>query len=210
MKMCARFNLRISPAKLAEIFALTRQIEFIPRFNIAPTQQIVVIRNGDPSMMRWGLLPSWMTKPGPPLINARAETVATKPAFRSAFKKRRCIIPATGFYEWKSEGKAKLPFHIQTVEPMAFAGLWESKDGAESATIVTTEANESMTGLHDRMPVILHRDAWEVWQNEGPEELLKPWDGAMTVEPISPVINSVKNEGPDLLIPIGNTASELN
>src|SRR5579872_286127 len=150
--MCGRFNLRTPASQLVEIFQLLRSAELKPRFNIAPTQPVAVIRqtgkDRELSLIRWGLVPSWSKDPkaGPALINARADTVATKPSFRSAFKRRRCLIPADGFYEWqKVEAKTKQPFHIRMKRehPFAFAGLWEhwKGDGStelDSCTIITT------------------------------------------------------------------------
>jgi putative SOS response-associated peptidase YedK len=220
--MCARYNLRISPQKLAEIFATVREIEFVQRFNVSPTQQVVTIRQEDgkrvPSHMRWGLVPSWSKDPKsrPPLINARGEALAEKPAFRTAFKKRRCLIPATGFYEWRTEGKSKLPFNIHLPDdiPFAFAGLWDCWRGGaeplESCTIVTTEAIGEMVNLHDRQPVILHRHEWSVWLNPELEDMdalksmIRPWDRELVFDAVDPAINNSRNEGAEFFKP-GNT-----
>lgn len=167
--MCGRFTLRVPAAELVEIFRLLRRPDVQPRYNIAPTQPVAVVRRIDRgrelSMLRWGLVPSWAKDPkiGARMINARAETVATKPAFRTALRRRRCLVPADGFYEWaKSAGGTKQPHYITRRDgrPFAFAGLWESWDGPdgssiESCTIVTTEANDLVGRIHDRMPVIL-------------------------------------------------------
>ncbi|OAI52405.1 hypothetical protein AYO47_06210 [Planctomyces sp. SCGC AG-212-M04] len=213
----------MSPEKLAEIFATTRQLTFRERFNISPTQTVVAIRqeNGErvPVNMRWGLVPSWAKdlKSGPPLINARGETVAEKPAFRSAFKKRRCLIPATGFYEWKTEGKQKCPFNIHLPDdiPFAFAGLWECWRGGgeplESCTILTTAASEQMMRIHDRQPVILHRHEWSVWLNPEIEDtdalktMIRPWDRELVFDSVDPCINNSRNEGADYFKPGMNT-----
>jgi len=221
--MCARYNLRMSPQKLAEVFETLRQLDFRERFNISPTQTVVAIRqeNGArvPANLRWGLVPAWSKDPksGPPLINARGETVAEKPAFRTAFRKRRCLIPATGFYEWKTEGKQKCPFniHLPGDEPFAFAGLWETWRGGneplESCTIVTTEAAGEMTRLHDRQPVILPREEWDVWLDpdlQDPEALqtmIRPWHGTLEFDSVDPCINSSRNEGADYFRPGTNT-----
>jgi len=216
--MCARYNLRATPQQLIEIFQLLREPLVTPRFNIAPTQQIAVVRRIDKqrelSMMRWGLVPSWSkdVKAGPPLLNARGDTVATKPSFRSAFKKRRCLVPASGFYEWqKGDGKTRQPFHIHLKrEPLfAFAGLWECWQGGseplESATIITTDANELMRPIHDRMPVILPEEAYDTWLDPDTdakrlESLLSPYPaGEMAADPISTVVNNVRNETPAVL-----------
>ncbi len=217
--MCARYNLRMTPARLAEIFHTVRQMEFRPRFNISPTQTVVVIRQDDgqrfPAPMRWGLVPVWSKNPkaGPPLINARAETVADKPAFRSAFRKRRCLIPATGFYEWRTAGKSKLPVHLHlpSDEPFAFAGLWEvwrGPEALESCTIVTTASAGEMTKLHDRQPVIVPREEWDLWLDTELEDratlerLLRPWPGPLEMTPVDPCMNSSRNEGEEYFRPL--------
>jgi putative SOS response-associated peptidase YedK len=215
--MCGRFTLRTSARDLVEIFQLLRTLDVPPRYNIAPTQNVLVIRQvnkfREPSLLRWGLVPSWSKDPksGPPLINARAETLIEKPTFRSAFSKRRCLIPADGFYEWKKgEGKTKQPFYIRLVkdEPFAFAGLWEWWKGSdssavESCTIVTTEANSRLRELYDRMPVILHEEDYDRWLDPGLTDaallqpLLVPFPyEQMTLYPVSPFVNSSRNDGP--------------
>jgi putative SOS response-associated peptidase YedK len=198
---------------------------FEPRYNIAPTQDIVVVRVMDAggereaAMLRWGLIPSWAKEPqsGPPLINARSETLAEKPTFRTAFRRRRCLIPADGFYEWqKPAGSAargkKQPFYIhrRDDQPFAFAGLWESwtaQDSEpltiESCTIVTTAANKTLAPLHDRMPVILAAGDYALWLDPAIEEpaavahLLMPCgDDELAAEPVSTHVNRVANDDP--------------
>lgn len=221
--MCARYNLRISPQKLAEIFNVVRGVEYQIRYNIAPTQIIVAIRQEEgqrvPVNMRWGLVPVWSKDPksGPPLINARGETVAEKPAFRTAFKKRRCLIPATGFYEWRTEGKAKLPFniHLPNDEPFAFAGLWDcwksGSESLESCTIITTEAAGDMVKLHDRQPVMLPRDEWDLWldpelqEPEPVQAMIRPWPGKLVFDSVDPGINNSRNEGAEHFKPGTNS-----
>jgi len=175
--MCGRFALDENPRKLAEHFLLSGEPEFSPSWNIAPSLRICTITadvEGSRHLgkMRWGLIPSWAKDAtiGNKLANARGETVAEKPSFRSAFKYHRCIIPATGFYEWKMEEGVKYPWYISlnSGEPMAFAGLWETwhpKEGEaiESCCIITTDANTLMQPIHDRMPVILDPDQWAIW-----------------------------------------------
>jgi putative SOS response-associated peptidase YedK len=173
--MCGRYNLKGNPREIAVIFAVLRMPEFPQHWNIAPTQQVLTVRANGPSreaeFVRWGLVPFWSKDPkaGPPLINARSESVREKPSFREAFKRCRCLIPATGFYEWKRDGKAKQPFNIGMADesPFAFAGLWETwTKGPEPVTsccIVTTDANELMATIHDRMPVIVDRDDYDTW-----------------------------------------------
>jgi len=168
--------------------------------------------------MRWGLVPSWArdAKSGPPMINARAETIATKPSFRTAFKKRRCLIPADGFYEWKRiEGaKVKQPYHIRLANdrPFAFAGLWESRRGEEgdrleSCTIITCEPNTLTAGLHDRMPVILPADLYGPWLDPAIEDadalqgMLQPYPAEeMMAYPITTLVNSPRNESPECIV----------
>jgi putative SOS response-associated peptidase YedK len=177
--MCGRFTLTTDLKIVAERFSAppppADSKAAAPRYNIAPTQNVIVV--GDDGKrymkeMRWGLIPSWAKDPsiGNRMINARAETVAEKPAFRAALKKRRCIIPADGFYEWQKLGKVKQPVRIvlKSQEPFGFAGLWElwmspEGEGVLSCTIITTEANELLKAVHDRMPVILTREAEAVW-----------------------------------------------
>jgi putative SOS response-associated peptidase YedK len=218
--MCGRFTLRTPARDLVEIFELLREPELSPRYNIAPTQRVAVVRQSGKDRafvsMRWGLVPSWSKDPkaGPPLINARAETIATKPSFRTAFKRRRCLIPADGYYEWqKTDSKTKIPHYIQMAKdrPFAFAGLWEcwhGSDGSEldSCTIVTTEANDLMRPLHDRMPVILPEEQFAKWldpNNENVSDLeavLRPYSPSeMTAFPISTLVNSPRNDCPECI-----------
>ena len=227
--MCGRFTLRLSPSELAEIFRLLREPDVRPRYNIAPTQPVAVIRAEgkfrDPSLMRWGLIPFWAKddKIGSRLINARAETVAEKPSFRAAFRKRRCLIPADGFYEWKKlDDKTKQPYFIglRHDDPFALAGLWEHWTGpngnpVESCTIITCPANESLAKLHDRMPVILHEDDYDRWldpQNKQFEELqslLVPYPAAeMRTYPVSKLVNSPKNDVPDCAEPVDDESAK--
>jgi putative SOS response-associated peptidase YedK len=173
--MCGRFALNENPRKFAEYFSLSGDLDFSPSWNIAPSLRICTItadevRNRHLQKMRWGLIPSWAKDAtiGNKLANARGETVAERPSFRSAFKSRRCIIPASGFYEWKTEKGVKFPWYIslKSGEPMAFAGLWESWNDTESCCIITTEANTLMEPIHDRMPVILNPEQWTTWLSQ--------------------------------------------
>src|SRR5258708_32718983 len=177
--MCGRYTLAESPRKLAKRFDVpeTPDLPFDgQRFNIAPTQQVPIVGLGkearEMTLARWGLIPSWAkdSKIGNSLINARADTVAEKPAFRSAFKRRRCLIPADGFYEWKTGEKVKQPYyiHLKDGQPFAFAGLWEQWEPPEgesvrSCAIITTDANDLMRPLHHRMPVILDPKHYATW-----------------------------------------------
>jgi putative SOS response-associated peptidase YedK len=221
--MCGRFTLRTPARDLVEIFELLREPELSPRYNIAPTQNVAVVRQDGKSrqlsLIRWGLVPAWSKDPkaGPPIINARSETIATKPSFRTAFKRRRCLIPADGFYEWqkKADSKTKIPHYIRMAKDraFAFAGLWETwhgNDGSalDSCTIVTTDANDLMRPLHDRMPVILPEENFAQWldpKNENAPELealLRPYaSNEMTAFPISTMVNSPRNERPECILP---------
>jgi len=187
--MCGRFTLNGVPRKLAEYFDLSVDLDFTSSWNIAPSSQIYsIVANEKGSRhlrtMRWGLIPSWAKDEtiGSKLINARSETVAEKPSFRSAFKYRRCLIPASGFYEWKTEKGIKQPWYISPMsgEPMAFAGLWETwnpkeGEGIQSCCIITTASNPFMEQIHNRMPVILNPEHWSLWlsqQEHLPDKLL--------------------------------------
>jgi len=226
--MCGRFTLRASASVIAEQFGLLEVPELSARFNIAPSQPVPVVRlrpDGPGSgprrelvLMRWGLIPGWAKDPaiGNRMINARAETVAEKPAFRAALRRRRCLLPADGFYEWQRIGKRKQPYFIRLRDdrPFAFAGLWESWEGPdqariESCTLLTTDANELMRPIHDRMPVILPPEAYQPWLDpslERPEELrplLKPYPSeAMLAYPIGTLVNIPTNEDPRCVEPL--------
>lgn len=213
--MCGRYTLTVDAAVLAEFFELEPLTELEPRYNIAPTQKVPIVRPGygrarEWASVRWGLIPSWAKDPsiGARLINARAETAADKPSFRAAFKHRRCLVPADGFYEWVKLAGGKQPHHIRFADrrPFAFAGLWErwsppGGEAIESCTILTTTPNELIAGLHDRMPVILPRDRFAAWLAEGPlptlaaAELLVPHPAeGMEAVPVSKWVNSPRND----------------
>jgi len=218
--MCGRFTLRTNPREFAEIFSVIRQMEdeWRPAYNIAPTQSVVCVRDGEQREFfkpKWGLIPSWAkdAKIGNSCINARVETVDTKPAFRSAFKKRRCLVMADGFYEWRRTDKQPHFISLKSGEQMAFAGLWEfwkSPEGpVESCTICTTEANEMMGELHDRMPVILPHKAIDHWLDprvNDPDELkpmLAKFPGdEMQAWPVGKAVGNVRNQGPELIEPV--------
>ncbi len=224
--MCGRYTLTLSLEAMQKAFSgVNFHIEHTPRFNIAPTQMIPVIREAAKGELRadrfkWGLIPSWSKDEsvGFRLINARAETLAEKPAFREALKSRRCLIPADGFFEWVIiEGtKEKLPlyFQLKSKAVFAFAGLWEtwrSPETAEinSATIITTEPNALVGKFHTRMPVILSPEEYLMWLTPGSKSsgellsLLKPFPEAeMNCYPVSPLANSPKNDGPEIIIPL--------
>lgn len=220
--MCGRFTLTVDPEELARAFNLTLVPEFVPRYNIAPTQNALVITGGRPAeaqFMRWGLIPSWSKDPaiGTKLINARSESAREKPSFRTALKRRRCIIPASGFFEWQALAGGKQPLYITVADLplLALAGLWESwRDPAgldvRTFTILTTAANDFMRSFHDRMPVILQRDDWPVWmdQAEVPEAVLeglmeRPFEPErMRAVPVSKVVNKPAVDSPECIAPI--------
>lgn len=214
--MCGRFTLAREAKQVASIFdaiELSQEIEDTSaRFNIAPTQQILAIRRkADTSglelvSMRWGLIPSWAEKPDTPLlVNARCETLSEKPSFRDAFRKRRCLIPADGFYEWKMEDGRKRPYwiHQPDEEPFLFAGIWEAwKNDAgstvETCAVVTTKANQLLKPLHERMPVIVPSEWREKWLDTGKkigdfEELFRPApEDWLTLRAVSGLVNKAR------------------
>ncbi len=224
--MCGRFNQHVNPREWAEAFAILRGFSdtWTPSYNIAPTQKVLAVRDRDQREFfspKWGLIPSWAkdAKIGASCINARAETIESKPAFRTAFKKRRCLVMADGFYEWQKDTPAKgekRPYYIslRSGQPMAFAGLWEtwnSPDGPiETCTICTTDANDLMGRIHDRMPVILPRHMIDLWLDPKmtePEEL-KPILQQLPSEhmqswAVGKAVGNVRNQGPELMEPIG-------
>ncbi|MCF6139319.1 SOS response-associated peptidase [Pseudalkalibacillus berkeleyi] len=219
--MCGRFTLTAEIDLLMDWFEIDEfasEFNIQPRFNIAPSQDIVAIVSNEGSrragFLKWGLIPFWAKDPsiGHKLINARSETVPEKPSFKHAFKKRRCIIPADGFFEWKKEGKHKQPKYIKMKndQPFGFAGLWEKwKDEQgnpiHTCTVLTTEPNELMEDIHNRMPVILPREKYGNWLDVDGEqsdliELMKPFDSAsMTAYNVSTIVNSPRNEVPECI-----------
>ncbi len=221
--MCGRFTLRTPAAELVKIFELVRTLELAPRYNIGPTQPIAAVRESPTGrelvLMHWGLIPSWAEDPriGSRMINARSETAATKPSFRAAFARRRCLIPADGFYEWKPvAGRSKQPFYItrRDERPFAFAGLWERwKRGesppVESCTILTTAANALLGELHDRMPVIVSEPQFAHWLDptiDNPKEFdailaSRPSDELKSY-PVSTRVNNVRNDAAECIRPL--------
>ena len=218
--MCGRYSLIAEIGQLALRFGFDAYgLEQPPRYNVAPTQPVLAVRGGErrlASYMRWGLLPSGTREAptGPPMINARAETVAERPSFRSALLRRRCLVPADGFYEWqRSAGRRPVRITLASGEPFAFAGLWDTwrdprGDLVESCTIITTEANDLLQPIHDRMPVILPEDVEPLWLDGGMQDaaalasLLVPYPSeAMTTYEVSPLVNSAANDGPELIAP---------
>ena len=224
--MCGRYTLTSAPEAIRALFRYLEQPNFPPRFNVAPGQPIAIVRlvNGQRqfALVRWGLLPSWVKDPKAFTlqINARGETVAEKPAFRAAMTRRRCLIPVDGFYEWKAAGARKQPYFIRMKSgvPFAFAGLWETWTGPngeelETAAIVTTTANQTLSPIHDRMPVIVPPEAFDLWLDgatvdvatasaliaPAPENLLEAF-------PVSTDVNRTVNDNPKLVEPAAEMA----
>jgi putative SOS response-associated peptidase YedK len=223
--MCGRYAITTVPEAMRQFYRYFEQPNFPARYNVAPTQPIPVVRldNGARhfALVRWGLIPSWVKDPKTftLLINARAETVAEKPAFRNALKRRRCLIPADGFFEWKREGAAKQPYfiHHRDGTPMTFAGLWETWMGPngeemETAAIITTQANTVLGAIHDRMPVILAPSVFDTWLDpqttaDAVSALMVPApDDQIEMFAVSSAVNRVANDDPRNLEPIGDVA----
>lgn len=217
--MCGRYTLT-KPELLPDLFEIS-EVNFPPRFNIAPTQPAPVVRldtagDREGAVMRWGLIPHWMKEPptGTQLINARAESLTEKPAFRDALRRRRCLVPADGFYEWRSTNGRKRPYYVRPrgLPMLAFAGLWETfrpseDEEIESFTIITCPANELVRPIHPRMPVILTPDDYDLWLHEGahPEirqRLLSPCPPELLEAfPVSLRVNNPRNDSPECIQP---------
>lgn len=221
--MCGRFTLTTDSKKLAEAFVdFQPPQEMPPRYNIAPSQPVAVVANNGQNIIeffQWGLIPSWANDPkiGNRMINARAETLAEKPSFKVAYRRRRCLVLADGFYEWRrNPDKTKTPMYIQLEgkQPFAFAGLWESwhspqDDRILSCTIITTQPNEFMATIHNRMPVILPPEAYAQWLDpaeQSPDQLsplLNPYPAElMTAYPVSTIVNNPRNDVPGCIEPV--------
>ena len=223
--MCGRFAFYSPSEAAAALFGVDGSTAVEPRYNIAPTQYIAAIRNGDNDarelvLLRWGLVPFWAKDPsvGNRMINARAETVAEKPSFRAAYSRRRCIVLADGFYEWRREADAKTPYFISLAngKPFALAGLWEhwqdkeSDDSIQSATLITTEANDFMRPIHHRMPMILEADAANDWLG-GDKTMLETAAAnspSLRAWPVDRRVNNARNEGGELIEPDGDVLSD--
>ena len=224
--MCGRFSLIPEMGELQGRFDFdAAHLPHAPRYNIAPSQSLLAVLNGGErraAHLRWGLIPSWAKSAavGSRLINTRAETVAERPSFRTALARRRCLVLADGFYEWQRAGKARRPMRVtlKSGEPFAFAGLWESwrdPDGEiiRSCTIITTEANDLVRPIHDRMPVILPREMESFWLDEDVQDagalcsVLAPYPaGAMDMYEVSSLVNRPSNDVPEVIVPAGREA----
>jgi putative SOS response-associated peptidase YedK len=219
--MCGRYTLATDAQALVDLFEIEHLLfdpsRYRPHYNIAPSQAVPIVRwtqsGRELALARWGLVPHWSREARTKYstINARAETVADKPTYREAFKHKRCLIPATGFYEWKREGSAKLPYHIrmQGSEVFALAGLWDrwerDGEGFDSCSIIVTAANPDMQPIHDRMPVILNPAQYNTWLNTGHfnraqlQSLLIPFTGQLETYPVSRRVNSPRHDDPSLI-----------
>ena len=224
--MCGRYTLTSAPEAIRALFRYAEQPNFPPRYNIAPTQPVAIVRMVEGkrqfALVRWGLLPSWVKDPKTfsLLINARGESVLGKPAFRAAMKYRRCLIPADGFYEWQKAGERKRPFFVRAKSggPLAFAGLWETWTGPngeelETAAIVTTRASRALSPIHERMPVVVPPEAYDLWLDcahvdaETAAALIAPApDDLLEAYEISTAVNRVANDNPRLIEPMAANA----
>ena len=224
--MCGRYVIKTPPGLMRDAFGYAEQPNFPPRYNVAPTQPIPVVRidGGRRSfaLVRWGLIPAWVKDPRgfSLLINARAESVLDKPAFRNAMRRRRCLVPADGFYEWKQDGARKRPFYAAGKQLLAFAALWEPWIGPngeemETACIITTTANRTLRGLHDRMPAVIPPQAFDMWLDcanvdaETASALLVP-AAEDTFDPyeVSMAVNRTANDSAALIEPVVPGAAE--
>lgn len=219
--MCGRYCITSAPEAIRALFRYPDRPNFPPRYNVSPTQPVPIVRlvEGERrfALVRWGLIPPWVKDPKgfALLINARGETVNEKPAFRNAMKRRRCLFSADGFYEWKVEGGRRRTFHARRPGggPLAFAGLWEiwmgpNGEEMETAAIVTTEANREMRAVHHRAPVIVPPEQFDLWLDTANADvktatkLIAPAsDGSMEVYEVSPAVNKVANDAPELVEP---------
>lgn len=214
--MCGRFTITHPDEALARLFAAVpgNDLPPVPRFNVCPTTPVAVVTSDGGARrlraMRWGFIPAWYKAPndGPLIINARADTVAVKPAFREAIRARRCIVPASGFYEWQEVEGKKLPWYFTRADgqPMAFAGLWQRWRDLDTVAIVSTDAGPGMRGLHHREAVILEPADWPLWLGEaghGAAVLMRASvEGVMQCHRVDPAVNSNRAEGPGLILPL--------
>jgi putative SOS response-associated peptidase YedK len=220
--MCGRYAITSAPEAIRKLFGYPEQPNFPSRFNIAPTQPIPIVRRTEGerhfALVRWGLVPAWVKEPRnfSLLINARGESVNDKPAFRNAMRRRRCLVPADGFYEWKQDGERKRPFFVRAKKgPIAFAGLWEVWSGpngeeVETACIVTTSANRTVAGLHDRMPAVIAPEAFDLWLDCDRVDaltaaaLISPApEGVFEAYEVSSAVNRAANDSAVLIAPVG-------
>lgn len=216
--MCGRMATTLPHDAMAQMFAAApaNDLPDVPNYNVCPTVQVAAVTSGETGRqyrpLRWGFIPHWYQKPngGPLLINARAETIAEKPAFRAACRERRCIVPVSGFYEWtRLEDGTKLPWYIQRSDgaPLAFGAVWQDwGEMGATAAIVTTGANKAMGEIHHRIPVILEQDQWALWLGEegkGAATLMQATgEDTLTFHRVDPAVNSNRASGPELIDPL--------
>jgi putative SOS response-associated peptidase YedK len=222
--MCGRYAITTAPEAIRALFRYPEQPDFPPRHNVAPTQPVPIVRMAEGqrqfALVRWGLIPAWVKDPRnfSLLINARGESAAEKPAFRNAMKRRRCLFPADGFYDWKRDGKTKQPYFVRlkSGQPMALAGLWETWSGPngeemETAAIVTTTASRSIAHIHDRMPVVVPPEAFDFWldphvDSELASVLIAPApDALLEAYEVSSAVNRTANDSAALIAPLRET-----
>lgn len=210
--MCGRFVLSSDAGRLADHYGLDTVPVFGGGYNIAPSAQVPVVRldsDKESAVCHWGFIPHWVKEPVLKPINARAETLAGKPYFRDAFRRRRCLVPANGYYEWRAAPGGKQPFFIRMAgaDLFSFTGLWSSWQGpdglVESCAIITTTAREELADIHDRMPVIIAPEDYDAWLEDGGQDLLRPSAGEMDAYPVSSRVNNPRNQGEALIQPIG-------
>ena len=210
--MCGRFVLSSDGDRLADHYGLTAVPAFTGGYNIAPSAEVPVVRRHtgkELALCHWGFIPHWVNEPVLKPINARAETLTGKPYFRDAFKRRRCLVPANGYYEWRAAQGGKQPYFIRMAgaDLFSFAGLWSSWQGpdglVESCVIITTTAMEALRDIHDRMPAIIAPEDYGAWLEVGSEDLLRPCAGEMAAVPVSSRVNNPRNQGESLIQPLG-------
>ncbi len=222
--MCSRYTLISKPVLVARNFGLPEIDDFPSRYNIAPTQPVAIVRNSyaghrEMVLVRWGLIPDWVRDPDAfaTLVNARCETLSVKPSFRNAYRYRRCLFPMDGFFEWRGKKGERQPWYFSARDerPIGVAGLWENwmgVDGSEmeSAVIITTRANADIASVHDRMPLIIRPENYGRWLDckegttQGLSEFMAPVEaGFLVAREVSSLVNNPQNNGPDLLVPVG-------
>lgn len=229
--MCSRYTMTSPPEAVRSYFRTENRLDFPPRYNVAPTQPALIVRNSlagrrEMTLVRWGLIPPWVKNPAEfaTLLNARAESVTEKPSFRGAIRHRRCLVPTDGYYEWTGPAGTKQPHLIYPAAGptlMAMAGLfehWLGADGSEIETmaIITTAANADTAGIHDRMPLILPPEAFDVWLDTKPgtaehlgDLLCPPASGQLTSRLVSRALNNPRNEGPELVAETSDQSAKL-
>ena len=203
--MCGRYALHANPDVVTLMTGIAELPAFQARYNIAPFSQVLILRNGEAAMVRWGLIPYWAKDPAklPKMHNARADTITEKPSFREAYRRRRCLMPASGFYEWKTEQGKKQPYYIHPAagELFSMAAIWERWGEVESCAVITTDANAKMADVHDRMPVLIAPEDQARWLS-GDDGLLVPApDAAIRIRRVSRAVNVAANDSPGLIEP---------